>query len=120
VKVFTEDSPIFQQLADRIADDIVSGGYPEDSAVPSTTEFAVFYRISPATAGKAVNVLVEQEVLYKKRGVGMFVAPGAKALLETRRRLDFHRQYIEPLVREAHILGIATAELHTMLDQEDR
>ncbi|MCU1406721.1 MAG: GntR family transcriptional regulator [Glaciihabitans sp.] len=117
--MFTEDSPIFQQLAARIADEIVAGTYPEESAVPSTNEYAVFYRINPATAGKGVNLLVEQGVLYKKRGVGMFVASGAKEMLRTRRHAEFREQYISPLVREARMLGISSAELAEMIYQED-
>ncbi len=116
--MFTGDRPIFQQLATQIADDIVRGTYPEESAVPSTNEYATFYRINPATAGKAVNQLVEQGVLYKKRGVGMFVSTGAKELLMTRKREEFREQYIEPLVREAEVLGISTAELAQMIERD--
>jgi GntR family transcriptional regulator len=117
--VFTDESPIFQQLAARIADEIVAGIYPEESAVPSTNEYAVFFRINPATAGKGVNLLVEQGVLYKKRGVGMFVAPGAVDLLRSKRRAEFRDQYITPLLREARMLGIGPAELTDMITQED-
>jgi GntR family transcriptional regulator len=117
--VFTDDSPIFQQLASLIADDIVAGTYTEESAVPSTYDYAVFYKMSPATAAKGVNVLVEQGVLYKKRGVGMFVASGARELLLARRRAEFHNQYIAPLVQEAKKLGIDSVDLKGMIDQED-
>lgn len=117
--MFTGDSPIFQQLATRIADDIVAGTYPEESAVPSATDFALFYTMNPATASKGVNVLVELGVLYKKRGIGMFVAPGAKELLRTRRREEFRKQYLEPLVQEARVLEISAEELHTMIDQTE-
>ncbi len=115
--MFTEESPIFQQLAAKIADDIVAGVYPEETAVPSATDFAVFYKINPATASKGVNLLVEQGGLYKKRGVGMFVASGAAELLRSRRREQFRKQYVEPLVREAQVLKIDVAELHTIIDE---
>lgn len=117
--MFTDDSPIFQQLADRVAADIIAGTYPEESGVPSTNDYAVFYEISPITASKGLNVLVEQGVLYKKRGVGMFVAPGARELLRSRRRTEFREQYIAPLVREAHLLGLSASELADMINQED-
>jgi len=117
--VFTDDSPIFQQLAGLIADDIVAGTYAEESAVPSTYDYAVFYKMSPATAAKGVNLLVEQEVLYKKRGVGMFVASGARELLLARRRAEFHDQYIAPLVKEARKLGIGSTDLKGMIELED-
>ncbi len=116
--MFTGDSPLFQQLAEKIADDIVSGSYPEEAAVPSATDFAIFYHMNPATAGKGVNVLVDLGVLYKKRGIGMFVAPGARELLLSRRRDEFQKQYLEPLLREARVINISTAELHQMIDEK--
>lgn len=114
--MFTGDNPIFQQLAAKITDDIVSGTYPEESAVPSATDFALFYQMNPATASKGVNMLVDLGALYKKRGIGMFVAPGARDLLLSRRREDFRRQYVEPLLREARVLRISTADLHDFID----
>jgi GntR family transcriptional regulator len=117
--VFTGDSPIFQQLAAQIADDIVAGTYPEESAVPSATDFAVFYQMNPATASKGVNVLVDLGALYKKRGIGMFVATGARELLLTRRREEFRKQYMEPLLQEARVLNIDTGELHLMIDHTE-
>ncbi len=116
--MFTGEGPIYQQLADRIAEDILTGTYPEESMIPSTNEYAVFYQISPITAGKGVNLLVEQGVLYKKRGVGMFVAPGAKDVLHRERRSAFAREYIIPLINEAQLLGIDSSELAELIDQE--
>ena len=60
--------------------------YPEETQVPSTNEFAAFHRINPATAGKGVNLLVDEGILYKKRGIGMFVADGARERLVAKRR----------------------------------
>lgn len=117
--VFDGDSPIFQQLAGKIADDIVSGRYPEESAVPSATDFAVFYQINPATASKGVNVLVDLGVLHKRRGIGMFVTTGARALLQERRRQSFRQQYLDPLLAEARALGISLRELHQMIDDDE-
>jgi GntR family transcriptional regulator len=116
--VFTGDSPIFQQLAAKIADDIVAGTYGEETPVPSATDFAVFYQMNPATASRGVNILVEAGVLYKKRGIGMFVATGGRALLIHQRREQFRRQYLAPLLREAGVLEISTGDLHEMLDAE--
>ncbi|MEO6826067.1 MAG: GntR family transcriptional regulator [Microbacteriaceae bacterium] len=113
-----DDSPIFLQLAAQIADDIVTGAYPEESAIPSATEYALFHTMNPATVSKGVNVLVEQGVLYKKRGIGMFVAAGARELLLTRRRAELYPNYIEPLMHEAAVLGIAPAELARMIHDQ--
>ncbi|WP_111719764.1 GntR family transcriptional regulator [Homoserinimonas sp. OAct 916] len=117
--MFTDDSPIFQQLADRVAEDILNGTYPEDTGVPSTNEYASFYGISPITAAKGMNVLVEQGLLYKKRGIGMFVAPGAPAQLRSERRAAFRDQHVAPLLREAALLGIDPQELAQMINQKE-
>ncbi|MFU8946636.1 GntR family transcriptional regulator [Mycetocola zhadangensis] len=117
--MFTGEIPIYQQLADRVAEDILAGTYPEESSVPSTNEYAVFYQISPITAAKGVNLLVEQGVLYKKRGIGMFVSPGAQEKLRAKRRAEFAARHIGPLVREARLLQIDRTELDDLINQED-
>lgn len=109
--MFDADRPIFQQLADAICAQILDGSYPEDSQVPSTNEFAAFYRINPATAGKGVNRLVDEGVLYKRRGIGMFVAPGARERLRRRRREDFAERFVRPLAAEASALHLAPDEV---------
>lgn len=109
--MLTGNKPIFQQIADHISGEILAGTYPEESQVPSTNEFAAFYRINPATAGKGVNLLVDQGVLYKKRGIGMFVAQGAEDILRSARRKEFIAGYIIPLVEEARVLGLSSDEV---------
>ena len=106
-----ESRPIFQQIAEQIENDIISGALPEESQVPSTNEFASFLRINPATAGKGVGLLVDAGVLYKKRGIGMFVAEGARARLVSERRERFRDQYLAPLLAEARKLGIDQEQL---------
>lgn len=112
--------PIFQQLAERIADDIVSGVLPEESQVPSTNEFAAFLRINPATAGKGVALLVDAGILYKRRGIGMFVAPGARERLLAERREAFRSQFVLPLVTEARRLGIGPDTLTDLIRATDK
>ncbi|QCY46819.1 GntR family transcriptional regulator [Glutamicibacter creatinolyticus] len=110
-----DSKPIFLQIAELIENDIVSGVLAEEAQVPSTNEFAAFYRINPATAAKGVNRLVENGLLYKKRGIGMFVAHGARDRLIEARRQHFSKQYIQPLAAEAQKLGIGTQELIEMI-----
>ena len=112
-----EDRPIFQQIAELIENDIIAGVLPEENQVPSTNEFAAFHRINPATAGKGVNLLVDTGILYKKRGIGMFVAPGARARLLSQRRNQFTQSHIEPLLLEAEKLGISLEQLTAMIQK---
>jgi GntR family transcriptional regulator len=108
--------PLFQQIAEQIEGAIIDGSLPEEAQVPSTNELAAFHRINPATAAKGLNQLVTEGILYKKRGIGMFVTAGAREALRSRRREAFARQYVEPLVAEAARLGIPHDELRSMLD----
>lgn len=110
-----EDRPIFVQIAERIEEDIIAGALDEETQVPSTTQFAAFYQINPATAAKGVNLLVDQGILYKKRGIGMFVAQGARAVLVEKRKEQFYEQYVVAMVREAAKLGITTDQLTDMI-----
>jgi len=117
--VIDDSRPIFLQIAELIENDIVDGALAEEGQVPSTNEFAAFYRINPATAAKGVNRLVDDGILYKKRGIGMFVAAGARSRLLAQRRDDFFREYVQPMTREARKLGISTAQLTEMLHRTE-
>jgi len=116
--VIDDGKPIFQQIAEQIENDIISGALAEESQVPSTNEFASFHRINPATAGKGVTLLVDDGILYKKRGIGMFVAAGARERLLAKRRESFRTDYVLPLITEAKKLGISPAQLSQLLTDE--
>lgn len=107
--------PIFIQIAELIEDDIIEGGLEEESQVPSTNQFASFYKINPATAAKGVNLLVDEGILYKKRGIGMFVAEGAKAKVLEKRREQFYEQYVLTMIQEAKKLGMTIEQLTDMI-----
>ncbi|SMG09573.1 DNA-binding transcriptional regulator YhcF, GntR family [Agreia pratensis] len=113
-----DSRPIFVQIAELIENEIIAGALPEETQVPSTNEFAAFHRINPATAGKGVNVLVDDGILYKKRGIGMFVASGARERLVAKRRDQFQNEFIAPLIVEAEKLGIRETQLIDMIRKE--
>ncbi|TPW75951.1 GntR family transcriptional regulator [Schumannella soli] len=112
-----DSRPIFLQIAEQIENDIIAGELAEETQVPSTNEFAAFHRINPATAGKGVNLLVDAGVLYKKRGIGMFVAEGARARLIDDRRTAFAEQFVAPLLAEAAKLDITPEQLSAMITE---
>ena len=115
-----DSRPLFLQIAENIENDILGGTLPEETQVPSTNEFAAFYRINPATAGKGVNLLVESGILYKKRGIGMFVATGARERVVALRRDQFETEFVKPLVAEATKLGLTHAQLDEMIRKESQ
>jgi GntR family transcriptional regulator len=112
-----EGTPLFVQVAERLAAEIADGGLAEGGRVPSTNELAAFYRINPATAAKGINVLADDGLLEKRRGIGMFVVTGARQRLLARRRAEFTQRYVEPLLAEATRLGIDTGELITLIKE---
>src|SRR5580698_8970966 len=113
--VLDDGTPLFLQIGAQLADDIADGTLAEGDRVPSSNEFAAFYRINPATAAKGINVLIDEGLLEKRRGIGMFVAAGARERLLSERRQRFAQQYLEPLLTEATRLGIDADSLVSLL-----
>jgi DNA-binding transcriptional regulator YhcF (GntR family) len=111
-----EGRPIFVQITEQIENAIIDGTLAEEGQVPSTNELAAFHRINPATAAKGINQLVDDGILYKKRGIGMFVSSGARETLRGRRQQQFADRYLRPLLAEARKLGLSAAEVKHMID----
>lgn len=109
--ILNDQNLIYQQIAQMLEDGILRGEYPEESQVPSTNELARAFNINPATAAKGINRLVDEGLLYKRRGIGMFVAEGALKTLQARRRKAFAGEQVRALVREAMSLGMSQKEL---------
>jgi GntR family transcriptional regulator len=109
--VLDEGAPLFSQIAERLSEEIAEGVLAEGERVPSTNELAAYYRINPATAAKGISVLIDEGLLEKRRGIGMFVAAGARTRLLAERRKQFAERYVDPLVAEANRLGMDADEL---------
>ena len=109
--------PIFQQIAEGVEDAIIDGSLSADDRAPSTNELAAFHRINPATAAKGVAMLTDKGVLVKRRGIGMFVAAGARDLLLAERRAAFADRYLDPLIAEARKLGLTPDDLGRLLNE---
>jgi len=115
-----EGTPLFGQVAERLAAEIADGGLAEGERVPSTNELAAYYRINPATAAKGISLLADDGLLEKRRGIGMFVAAGARRRLLAQRREQFAERYVRPLLTEATRLGIDRGELFTLIEEYGR
>ena len=110
-----DSQPIFQQIMERIESDIVTGAYQPDDLIISTTQIAKVYAVNHTTAVKAVSKLTDAGILYKRRGIGMCVAHGARETIAARRRGIFLNQTIAAVLAEAETLGISLEELVTEL-----
>ena len=108
---FDDRSPIYRQIAERIEDEVLSGALSGDEQVMSTNKYAAFHRINPATVAKAFGQLVEDGVLYKRRGIGMFVSPDAPETLRAKRRKSFFTDVVDPMVAQAKAIGIPVSEI---------
>lgn len=118
-EILTQEKSIYIQIKEMIENDILRNILLEEERVPSTNELAKLYAINPATAAKGVNLLVDEEVLYKKRGIGMFVTMGAKEKIMEKRKENFYDDYIRRLLAEAASLGITKKELVAMIDKAE-
>ncbi|MGN0365931.1 MAG: GntR family transcriptional regulator [Suilimivivens sp.] len=116
----TEDKSIYLQISQMIETDILRGILLEEERVPSTNELAKLYTINPATAAKGINILVDNGILYKKRGIGMFVSPGATAVIRSRRKQEFYTCRLAELLAEARSLGISKEELIAQINREEK
>lgn len=104
--MFDDSSPIYQQVAAQIEDQILRGALRGDDQVMSTNAYASHYRINPATAAKGFRRLVDDGILYKRRGLGMFVSPDARDRLRARRRSRFFSERVDPVIAEAGMIGV--------------
>lgn len=109
------DVPIYMQIAKEIEDSVLKGIFKEETAIPSTTEISVKYKINPATVAKGFNLLVDNGIIYKKRGVGMFVVTGSKEELVKKRKESFYESYIVSLIEEAKKLDISSSDIIKMI-----
>lgn len=110
-EILTQEKSIYLQIAEMIETDILRDILLEEERVPSTNELAKLYAINPATAAKGVNILVDEGVLYKKRGIGMFVLAGAKEAILSRRKNEFYDNYVKKLLEEAASIGLGKEEV---------
>lgn len=115
MNVIVENVPIFAKIAEEIKNSILSGEHPEGSQLPSTTQISKEYNINIATVNKAVNVLVTQGFVFKKRGIGMFVCEGSVEKLIKERRESFKQNYIAATLKEAKRLRYTVEELQQMV-----
>jgi len=113
----TDAEPLFVQIASFVADLIVDGTLKPGDQAPSTNQLAQFHEINPATARKGLALLVDDHVLEKRRGLGMFVTDGARDRILEKRREDFAGDYIAPLIDEALHLGYTRSDLHDLIDR---
>jgi DNA-binding transcriptional regulator YhcF (GntR family) len=111
------EKPIFIQFAEEIEKNILKGIFEEESQIPSSTEVAIKFKINPATANRGVNLLVDEGIIYKKRGIGMFVASGAREKIIARRKAAFYDSYVIPLLKESKNLNLRKNEIITMIEK---
>ncbi|MDQ0110667.1 GntR family transcriptional regulator [Paenibacillus harenae] len=114
---FDESQPIFQQVAEIIEDDILKGIYGEDEQIISVAQFASMFQINPATIVKGIAVLVNEGIIYKKRGLGMYVAVGAKKLIMSKRRTRLYDELVVKLLNEAEKLEMTYEDVIEMIKQ---
>ena len=110
------EKPIFIQIAEQLEDSIFTGVFPEETKIPSTNEIADLLNINPHTVLKGMNLLVDEEIIYKKRGLGMFVKDGAVKKIRSKRQGQFYKQYIATLLEEAAKLQMTKDEIISLIE----
>lgn len=116
----SSDKSIYVQIAENIENEILLCNLKEEDQAPSTNQFAKVYQINPATAGKGLNLLVEEGILYKKRGLGMFVAEGSRKKILKKRQITFFKEILPGIITEAERLEITTKEIIDYIEKVER
>jgi len=116
----SSDKSIYVQIAENIENEILLGNLKEEDQAPSTNQFAKIYQINPATAGKGLNLLAEDGILYKKRGLGMFVSEGSRKKILKKRQLTFFEEILPGIMAEAKRLEITTSEIIEYIEKLER
>ena len=111
------DKPIFIQIAEQLEDSIFTGVFPEETKIPSTNEISALLNINPHTVLKGMNMLVEEEIIYKKRGLGMYVKTGAVEKIQKKRQGQFYNQYVAALIEEARKLQVSKEDIITLIER---
>ena len=111
------EKPIFIQIAEQLEDSIFTGIYPEETKIPSTNEISALLNINPHTVLKGMNLLVDDEIIYKKRGLGMFVKEGAVEKIRQKRQGQFYDQFIATLIEEANKLNMSKDEIINLIER---
>lgn len=111
------DKSIYIQISEIIENDILLENLREDEQAPSTNAFAKIYQINPATARKGLNILVDEGILYKKRGLGMFVSSGARVKVLKKRQSNFFQEKLPETIREAKRLEIGEEEIIKYIEE---
>lgn len=113
----SSEKPIFIQIAEQLEDSIFIGVFQEETKIPSTNEISALFNINPHTVLKGMNMLVDNNIIYKKRGLGMYVMQGAVEKIRTKRQEQFYSQYIESLMEEAKKLGMTKDQIIKMIEE---
>lgn len=108
---FDSTTPIYVQIADDLRHQILIGALADGDRVMSTTEYATTYRINPATAAKAFALLVDEGLIEKRRGIGMFVAQGSRDMLAASRRTTYVTDILAPALAEGIALGLTADDI---------
>ncbi|MBT2486605.1 MULTISPECIES: GntR family transcriptional regulator [unclassified Microbacterium] len=112
--------PLSRSLASWIETEIIVGNYPEDEALPSSSELAVIHDSSPSTTGKSLRLLSAQGFIHTRRGIGAFVSPGARERLRRHRREQFADRYLQPLLSEARRIDMDTATVLALITSREQ
>ena len=118
--IFTNDKPIYIQMADRLCDEILADKYKDDDRIPSVREYSVLLEVNTNTAVKAYDELARANIIYNKRGLGYFVTPGAKKQILKERKKEFMKERLPELFRQMQLLGITLEDVKVAYDAQQK
>lgn len=118
MKLLEGSEPIYIQIGEWLENEILSGRVKPEEKIYSQYKLSEIFSINPATALKGLNLLVEKGIVYKKRGLGMFISADALRILKKEHKNEVLTEQIRDLVEEAILLDVSEEELINLLKNE--
>lgn len=115
---FNNNKAIYEQMADRMCDEIIAGNYKADDRIPSVREYAIMLEVNTNTAVKAYELLAREDIIYNKRGLGYFVAPDARPQILAQRKKEFVDELLPEVFRQMSLLGIDINDVEKMWNEQ--
>ena len=109
--IFRDNHSIYQQIAERICDEILDDKYPPGERIPSIREYAALVEVNANTVVRSYEWLQQQEIIFNKRGIGYYVAPEGKLRIKALRRERFFNDELHTFFNRLYTLGITIEEI---------
>jgi len=114
---FKDNEAIYMQIADLVCENILEGKLPTGAKIPSVRDMAIELQVNPNTVMRSYDILQNREIIFNKRGMGLFVSENAQQIIRTDKRQSFLKIRLPELFKEMKLLEISSTELINLYEE---